>query len=182
MALRRAWWLASLAAATGACDEPNDWPAAPGRRPVGAAPTEISAPTGCPDPLVGLWTARRYDGVKWYEHRISFDRRAGTVYCHQESRSWPGLAGDTAPPRCPAGGFAFHQVLLTCELVSELPQLEVRSVAIDVQRHTCADEFPGYNLDHFTGTLDGNTWTTVNNDGGDDVDKPYRFHRLRCRP
>jgi hypothetical protein len=73
-------------------------------------------------------------------------------------------------------------VLLTCEVIERPPVLELRSVTMDVERHTCDAEIPGYNLDHFTGALRGNTWDTVNNDGGDDVDKPYRFHRVSCTP
>jgi len=166
------------------CDEPNDWPRPrprPAVEPTAAVAAE--APTaGCPDPLAGLWLARRYDGVKWYEHRVTLDRRGGTLFCHQESRSWPGEATDINPPRCPSGGFAYHDVLLTCEVIERPPVLELRSVTMDVERHTCDDEIPGYNLDHFTGALRGNTWDTVNNDGGDDVDKPYRFHRVSCTP
>lgn len=185
----RRWLTVGAVAALSAagCDEPNDWPRPRARRAAtptaAAATTATPAPTAaCPDPLAGLWLARRFDGTKWYEHRVSLDRRAGTLYCHQESRSWPGLADEVSPPRCPAGGFAYHQVLLTCEVIERPPVLELRSVTMDVERHTCDAEIPGYNLDHFTGALRGNTWDTVNNDGGDDVDKPYRFHRVSCTP
>ena len=56
----------------------------------------------------------------------------------------------------------------------------VRSREILANIHTCNDEVVGYNLDSFAGNPVGNTWSTVNNDGGDDVDMPYRFRRLSC--
>ena len=178
-------WLTVGAVALGAagCDEPNDWPR-PRPRPVEPS-TAVAAPapaSGCPDPVAGLWLARRFDGVKWYEHRVSLERRAGVLACHQESRSWPGEAADVSPPRCPTGGFAYHDVRLTCEAIERPPLLELRSVTMDVERHTCDEPIPGYNLDHFRGALRGNSWDTVNNDGGDDIDKPYMFRRVSCTP
>ncbi len=38
----------------------------------------------------------------------------------------------------------------------------------------------GYNLDHFTGTIRGNRFLAVNNDGGRDVNAPYSFRRTSC--
>lgn len=184
--LGRAGSLALLAStALLACDQPNDWPL-PTRPPAStaaaAATATPAAQPGCPDPVVGLWVARRYDGVKWYEHRLRFDRPGGRLTCAQESRSWYGDATTVAPPPCPRGGVSYHLVYLTCAPVERPPALDVRSLTILSESHTCDVEFPGYNLDHFTGALHANTWTSSNNDGGDDVDKPYTFRRLSCTP
>ncbi|MBK9036549.1 MAG: hypothetical protein IPL61_35755 [Myxococcales bacterium] len=171
--------------ALGACDQPNDWPL-PTRQPSStsavAAEAIPAAQPGCPDPVVGLWVARRFDGVKWNEHRLRLDRQGGQLTCAQESRSWYGDATSVAPPPCPRGGVSYHLVYLSCAPVEQAATLDVRSVTILSESHTCADEFPGYNLDHFTGELHDNTWTSSNNDGGDDLDKPYTFRRLSCAP
>jgi hypothetical protein len=151
----------------------------PDPAPGPTAPTPPAADTHCADPVAGLWVARRYD-ESWYEHRITLGR--GGTTCRQESRSWPGSAGDLRPPRCADGALAFHQVILDCDATLAAPMLSVRSRTITTNVDTCGGEASGYNLDFFDGALRGNTWDTHNNDGDVDVDMPYRFHRLSCEP
>ena len=91
--------------ALGGCDEPNDWPTPPrlpGATATATAPVALAEPSvaaACPDPLTGLWVARRFDGVKWYEHRLQFERQGGRLTCAQDSRSWFGADTDVAPPQ-----------------------------------------------------------------------------------
>lgn len=181
----------AVVAVLGGCDSrTSDWPGGGRRAPspgptatVTLAPDAAVAETGCPDPIVGVWTARRFDGATWYEHRLTFMRVGGALTCAQESRSWLGTIDNALPPPCSRAGHpatSYHHVTLRCDVIEAPPQLMVRSREILQNIHTCNDEVVGYNLDSFAGNPVGNTWSTVNNDGGDDVDMPYRFRRLSC--
>lgn len=174
------------------CDSrTNDWPGGTRRAPSAGPTTTVTSPpdaavaeSACPDPIAGLWTARRFDGTTWNEHRLTFTRDRGELTCAQESRSWRGTIDDVVPPACARSGrgpTSYHHVILRCDVIEAPPTLRVRSLEILSNTHTCDDEVVGYNLDSFVGDPSDNTWATTNNDGGDDVDTPYRFRRLSCQ-
>lgn len=154
-------------------------PTAPGATVPDARPRPTDA---CPDPLAGRWHARRYANGEWLEHRVILTRRGRDLACAQEFRSWPGGLDDVAPPACPDGGRQFFQARLRCEATARAGSLELASVELLDRRTHCGGEVPTYNLDHFVGTLDGNQWDAINDDGGDDVGQPYRFRRVSCGP
>lgn len=132
--------------------------------------------------MAGRWHARRWITGEWIEHRVTLTRQGGRLACAQEFRAWFGDRNATVPPRCPDGGFSYYRVLLDCDAQQRGDALEVRSATVRDLRHTCGGNLSRYNLDHLTGTVDGNQWDATNNDGADDIDARYRFVRLSCEP
>lgn len=137
---------------------------------------------GCPDPVVGTWRARRYDGALGrhvvFTLRITAhdgSRLEGTIL----NRSWSGSRSERHPPRC-APGVSDHTVTMPAR-----GRLVGGSFRLDALSHRrtnhCFDVgLWMYNLDHFTGTLDGDTLRVVNNDGGHERNSPYVFERIAC--
>ncbi|MEZ4248897.1 MAG: hypothetical protein R3B99_11720 [Polyangiales bacterium] len=144
---------------------------------------------GCADPVVGTWRARRYDeegtGPDRLGHHASFTIR---IASHEGERlegaitlrAWSGDASETSPPRCRTGHYD-HTVRMRA--TGSLEGDRFRMDALDhVRTEHCIDFGRwSYNLDHFRGRLDGESLDLVNNDGGREVNAPYRFRRVSCR-
>jgi hypothetical protein len=144
---------------------------------------------GCADPVVGTWRARRYDeegtGPDRLGHHASFTIR---ITSHEGERlegaitlrAWSGDASETSPPRCRTGHYD-HTVRMRA--TGSLEGDRFRMDALDhVRTEHCIDFGRwSYNLDHFRGRLDGESLDLVNNDGGREVNAPYRFRRVSCR-
>lgn len=136
----------------------------------------------CSDPIVGTWRARRYDRLHGrhaiFTIRITHregERLEGTII----NRAWSGGPLQTSPPRCSPGVFD-HTVTMPAR-----GRFTGREFRMDAQSHRrtehCIDSGLWlYNLDHFTGRLDDGELRTVNNDGGIEVNSPYRFRRVSC--
>ncbi len=141
---------------------------------------------GCGDPLLGTWRARRYDTD--HERHVTFtlrieerrpagghDALTGTITL----RAWNGGRDQRSPPRC-RPGVSDHTVRqpATGQIAGDQVRFEGRS---HVRTINCIDAGQWvYNLDRFTGTLEGNTLSVVNNDGGNERNAPYRFRRTAC--
>ncbi|MAQ17994.1 MAG: hypothetical protein CMN30_24755 [Sandaracinus sp.] len=136
-------------------------------------------PGACPDPVLGTWRARRYDPVqgKRAEFLLRVTEREGErVRGRITLRAW---SGDTeSPPRCAPGSW-FHTVRMPATGRFEDGRLRFDALSFQRVSH-CSDPGFAYNLDHFTGTVSGDGLRAVNNDGGHEVDTPYRFQRIAC--
>ncbi|MBL8620926.1 MAG: hypothetical protein JNK64_06465 [Myxococcales bacterium] len=195
----RAWIALALMLAT-ACGSDRDRPppapppppapASPRAAPIDAGPVEATAPTdvastGCPDPHVGLWVGRSFEDGHWNEFRIELRQVAGALTCFEETRWWDGPEDALRPPACPRGGPAWGITQLRCEARATADGLEVRTVTILSDRHTCDGPTGGYIHDWFRGPLTGNTWGARNRYQDADgawVELTATFHRLSCTP
>ncbi|MBX3250456.1 MAG: hypothetical protein KF901_24990 [Myxococcales bacterium] len=144
---------------------------------------------GCDDPIVGTWRARRWDargvGLDAEGHHAVFilrveAREGDTLRGTITLRAWSGDEGETSPPRCRPGHYD-HTVQMRAS--GTFHDGAFRFDALDhVRTEHCVDLGRWeYNLDHFRGRLDGETLRVVNNDGGREVNAPYRFRRVACR-
>lgn len=136
----------------------------------------------CADPILGTWRARRYDRLHSRHATFTFrithregNRIEGTII----NRAWSGGPLQTSPPRCTPGMFD-HTVTMPAT-----GRFNGREFRLDAQSHRrtvhCIDTGMWlYNLDHFTGTMREGVLHTVNNDGGVEVNSPYRFRRISC--
>lgn len=136
----------------------------------------------CGDPILGTWRARRYDRL--HQRHATFtirvthregDRLEGTII----NRAWSGGPLQTSPPRCTPGVFD-HTVRMPAH-----GRFNGREFRMDAESHRrtvhCIDTgIWMYNLDHFSGRMQGDVLVTVNNDGGVEVNSPYRFRRVSC--
>ena len=59
-------------------------------------------------------------------------------------------------------------------------QLHVWGTALLETRPRCDGRALDYALDSFTGTVTGDTFASVNNDGASAVNRPYHFRRVAC--
>lgn len=168
---------------------PSPSPSRPPPRPapdaavLEADPAVDHAP--CPDPQVGLWVGRFFEADHWNEFRISLRRTAGDLLCFEETRWWDAPEAALRPPACPSGGPAWGITRLRCEARVVDDELEVRTVTILSEIHTCGGGTGNYIHDWFHGARLGNTWTTHNrfrDVDGVDVEQPVTFHRLSCTP
>lgn len=152
-------------------------------QPLDAAVAEAGG--DCPDPHVGLWVGRSFQDGHWNEFRIELRRAGGDLTCFEETRWWDGAADALRPPPCPRGGPAWGITQLRCEARATADGLEVRTVTILSDRHTCDGPTGGYLHDWFSGPLTGNTWGARNRYQDADgawVELPATFHRLACTP
>lgn len=136
----------------------------------------------CADPIVGTWRARRYDRAHARHATFTFrithregERLEGTII----NRAWSGGPLQTSPPRCAPHVFD-HTVTMPAT-----GRFNGREFRLDAQSHRrtehCIDSGLWlYNLDHFRGELRDGVLHTVNNDGGIEVNSPYRFRRVSC--
>jgi outer membrane biosynthesis protein TonB len=135
---------------------------------------------GCSDPFSGTWQARRYRGSQ--DHWVVFTARlsgsgsslSGTL----TYRSWNGGPSQRRPPPCGPGVFD-DTVFMRARGSIHGNQARIDAVSYSRTSH-CMDFGFGYNLDHFTGTVEGDRFNAVNNDGGMDIDEPYVFRRISC--
>ena len=136
----------------------------------------------CADPILGTWRAKRYDSGHrrhaTFTIRITHregERLDGTITL----RAWSGGPLQTSPPRCEPGVWD-HTVRMRGH-----GRFNGREFRMDGEAHRrtthCMDMgIWMYNLDHFTGHLQNGVLDTVNNDGGHEVNSPYRFRRVSC--
>lgn len=161
-------------------------PPPPPRPPaVDAAVDAAPATAGCPDPHVGLWVGRSFEDGHWNEFRIELRRVGAELACFEETRWWDAPADALRPPACPRGGPAWGVTRLRCEARATADGLELRTVTILSDQHTCGGPTGGYIHDWFRGPLVGNTWTARNRYQDADgawIELPATFHRLSCTP
>jgi len=146
----------------------------------------------CDDERVaGLWRCQIYEEnyVEWSTFTLNITRDPGdpsqlrgTISNH----GWDGGPGDAMPPTCDrqSGGewSVSMDALGTVRNEHEIAFGGIGAWRLDAI--TCGHGPAGYNLDHFTGTIDPAIleFQSVNNDGGRAVNEPCVFRRIRCPP
>ena len=154
---------------------------------IDSEPAQLSIGTGgCPDPIIGVWTGRHWEGDQWQEYRVEIGRRPnGALACQQRSRAWDGPLDQVAIPRCPDGQPLTNVTTLTCTATLADANLAVDSERIHRRYNPCSVLTGVYFLDHFTGPVTNNTWQATNRyqrDDGTSGEEVVRFHRLACEP
>lgn len=146
----------------------------------------LPPPADCADPVTGTWKALtwrpRYDD--WNDwtlevRRVPEDptRLRGTILNH----SWYGPSTQSAPPPC-AGE---RELTIGMDAEGTLEGDLIHFYAVGqwrLEAAHCGEMELGYNLDHFSGTIDHtlHEFQSVNNDGGTAVNEPVVFRRVRC--
>jgi hypothetical protein len=167
--------------------------AAPSERPrcrdhrkhvVALAPAEMTivppAPAAaCTDPVAGTWVAREYRPayLDWTEHELHITRAQDDYIVGHTSRVRDGDPRGPARFHCLPDAVEFDTVgraTLTGD------QLRIQGDTLLTTRARCDGQTYTYSLDTFTGTVAGNTFDALNNDGNTAVDTPYRFTRISC--
>ncbi|HUQ08655.1 MAG TPA: hypothetical protein VM261_39455 [Kofleriaceae bacterium] len=154
------------------------------RHTVELAPAEmtITPPpraATCSDPVAGTWVADEFrpEQADWIEHelRISVDDDGYRVA--HTARLRDGDARGHARLDCMPDAIEFDT---SGRAKLEGDQLHVRGKYLEATRARCTGETLTYDLDYFTGTLAGDTFDSVNNDGNTARDRPYHFRRIAC--
>ncbi|MBK9036550.1 MAG: hypothetical protein IPL61_35760 [Myxococcales bacterium] len=144
----------------------------------------IAVAAACPDPIAGLWVGRFFENDHWNEFRVELRRQGGQLTCAQETRWWDAPADAVRPPTCAGGGPAWGVTSLRCEAALTSIGLEVRTVTVLSEHHTCGGATGNYIDDWFRGPVDGNTWIAPNRfeQDGAWIEQPTTFRRLGCAP
>lgn len=134
---------------------------------------------GCADPVAGTWVAEEYrsEHGDWVEHTLHISTDADTYVVDHTSRLRQGDHRGPAAFHCAPSAFEFDTV---GRATLRGDHLHVWGDGLVETRARCDGQSLGYALDSFTGTLSGDTFTSVNNDGATAVNVPYRFRRLSC--
>lgn len=136
---------------------------------------------GCPDPIAGTWRARRYDEARerWGVFTLRIAREGATLEGRIRLHAWSGPRAGRTPPRCAPGVYE-HSVRMPASGSFDGERFRFDASSYERVTH-CMDARFDYNLDHFTGRVEGDVLHVVNNDGGHEVNAPYRFRRLSCQ-
>ncbi|MFV8753855.1 hypothetical protein ACNOYE_25195 [Nannocystaceae bacterium ST9] len=146
----------------------------------------LPPPAECTDPIAGIWKSHSYDNMflDWTVFTLDIKRVEpgsnqfkGTITNH----SWEATPEQSSPPPC-TGGLRY--------VVSMDAEGSVIDGKIDVwgvgtwrlDEVLCGYWNMGYNLDHFSGTIDPELYEfqSVNNDGGRSINDPVVFRRVKC--
>lgn len=150
----------------------------------------LPPPAECQDTVAGRWKSHQYDPRfdDWTVfvldvHRSQGDdtRLEGTIETHH----WEGGPFREEPGPCQAGLPEWRVSMDAEGTVSDTGEIRFWGVgAWRVDQVLCNQGPGGYNLDHFSGQLDGERqeFQTLNNDGGRAVNEPTLFRRISCHP
>lgn len=138
----------------------------------------------CGDPIEGVWVAHRYSPEfhDWARMTLRIEREGERLSGTIRSRAWSGLATDRRPPQSCAADAHDVTVRMLARGWIRGEHISFGADTHEIERTDCASSFFAYNPDHFTGRLDSlrEEIDALNNDGGRDVNAPYRFRRVAC--
>jgi hypothetical protein len=146
----------------------------------------LPPPAECTDPIAGIWKSHSYDHVflDWTVFTLDIKRDApgsnqfkGTITNH----SWEGTPEQSSPPPCT--GQLRYVVSMDAEGSVVGDKIDVWGVGSwRLDEVPCGYWNMGYNLDHFSGTIDPELYEfqSVNNDGGRSINDPVVFRRVKC--
>lgn len=164
--------------------------AAPRRAPAGTVAEQrarLPPPAQCEDPVEGVWKSHDFREWRrqWTIFTLEIHRVDGTPELRGTIRneSWRGDANQSEPGPCV--GELRYDVSMDAVGRVESGQIEFGGVgAWRLDAVLCGEFVGGYNLDVFTGPLDGELleFQAVNNDGGVSVNEPTVFRRVACLP
>lgn len=133
----------------------------------------------CQDAVKGTWVANEYraDQRDWVEHTIRITDGYDTYEVEHVARVRSGNERGPAKLDCMPDAMEF-KTHGRAELGGD--QLSVYGTRLVSTSAACDGTSASYSLDAWTGTVSGNTFDAVNNDGNTAVNRPYRFHRVSC--
>ncbi len=147
----------------------------------------LPPPAVCEDPIVGIWKSHNYNERErhWTQFTITVERVGGsdsdlkgTIVNH----AWDGDETQEQPPTCDRTDRRF---VVSMDAMGRVNEGVIEFWGIGewrLDRMICGLRDFGYNLDHFTGSLDAELqeFQSVNNDGGIAIDEPTVFRRIKC--
>ena len=147
----------------------------------------LPEPAECEDPVTGVWKSHNYNTYQgqWTEFTLEIRRDPDDTRSLQGrilNHSWMATQNFPEPPPC--SGQLRYEVSMDARGSAKEMDVEFWGVGqwrMD-QLH-CGNSLGfGYNLDHFSGTIDPEIqeFQSVNNDGGIAVNEPTVFRRIRC--
>jgi hypothetical protein len=158
----------------------------------------LPPPAECEDPVEGIWMSHKYE-QEWDEwmnftlHVRRDPRGAAAPLSHAptrrealvgniEAHAWLGAGPQSAAPPVCTPGLHHWTVAMTAEGTATDRRIEFWGTRWAIQNVFCGPRTFGYNLDHFTGSIDPTRqeFQSVNNDGGRAVNDPTVFRRVRC--
>jgi hypothetical protein len=133
----------------------------------------------CADPVAGTWTATEYRPLylDWVEHELTITNAPDGYRVAHTASVRDGDERGPATFDCFPDAVEFDTVG-RASLSGD--QLRVEGDALVTTRARCDGQTYTYSLDTFTGTLAGDTFDSVNNDGNTAQNTPYRFRRVAC--
>lgn len=136
----------------------------------------------CEDPVAGTWMTQDYDDRygDWYIFTMHVQRKGTDLVGDIEAHSWDGSTSDTKPPSCDGRSHWTVGMSARGSLLAD-GSMHFGGTSWHTDKLLCGAGPWGYNLDHFTGTLDGSHFSSVNNDGGRMIDRASPFRRISCR-
>lgn len=146
----------------------------------------LPPPAECDDPVVGVWKSHRYSArqAQWTEFTLNIHRVPGSetqLTGEILNHSWGGTPKDEQPPPC--HGDLRYRVSMDSQGSVYGYDVEFWGVGKwRLDEVLCGYAGFGYNLDHFSGTIDPELqeFQSVNNDGGVAVNEPTVFRRIKC--
>ena len=146
----------------------------------------LPPPAECEDPVEGIWRAHQFWGWRgeWYVMTLEIHRSkpgqpelTGTIL----SEYWHGGAKDQEAPPCAQQPFHFVVRMPALGTYRE-GDVYFGGTSWTLDRAVCGGRPHGYNPDRFTGKIDPKIqeFQSVNNDGGQAVNAPAVFRRIRC--
>lgn len=140
----------------------------------------------CKDPVAGTWKSHSYDEVyrDWTIFTLDMRRVEGTDTFEGTitNESWIAAPNESSPPKCQ--GDLHYVISMDAEgKVDADNGVQIWGVGTwRLDEVPCGNWNMGYNLDHFSGTIDPEImeFQSVNNDGGRSVNDPVVFRRVRC--
>lgn len=142
----------------------------------------------CADPATGVWMSQDYDARygDWYIFTLRVSRAKGSsteLTGDIEAHSWDGGPLESTPPTCQEGGANHWTVKMSAAGSIQNGQMSFGGTFWRPDRTFCGSSPTdhGYNLDQFTGAIDGSSFQAKNNDGGRMTDQATPFRRVQCQ-
>lgn len=147
----------------------------------------LPEPAACEDPVAGVWKSHNYNTFQgqWTEFTLEIRREPAnpnTLEGRILNHSWMATVNFPEPPAC--SGMLRYEVSMDGR--GSVNGLDVEFWGVgqwQMDKLHCGSRLGfGYNLDHFSGTIDPDLqeFQSVNNDGGIAINEPTVFRRIRC--
>lgn len=144
----------------------------------------LPPPAECTDPVTGVWMSHHFSPRRgcWDQFTLIVRRSASdpqVLEGEMLNHLWEGDADDLTPPPCTGG--QHYKVEMPAAGRLDGDNIELWGTSFTITEKFCGGR-ANYNLDHFSGVIDHalHEFQTVNNDGGDAVNEPTVFRRVRC--
>ncbi len=140
----------------------------------------------CSDLVEGTWLATNFQANRAVWHEYTLEIRRGVpggaeIKGEMSVHYWSGGDQDERPPKCRPGGYEVYVKMQGSGTVAPNGEVAFGSKSYVVDKAPCGTS-RRYNPDNFTGKIDPDLqeFQSVNNDGGNAVNEPTVFRRIRC--